>query len=94
MQFYLQCRKDKHALSFNASTLKISADVRSDGTTGKSTPTKKIIQISHTCRAGVSEANPRQDQCVPRMLQTAGQSDQPNDRARTGSADLKLRILN
>ena len=54
-------------------------------------PRKKIIQISHTCRAGVSVAN---NQCAPRMLKTAGQSDQPNDRARTGSADLKLRILN
>ena len=53
-------------------------------------PRKKIIQISHTCRAGVSEANPRQNQRAPRMLQTAGQSDQPNDRARTGSADMKL----
>ena len=63
-----------------------SANVRSDGTTGKSTPTKEIIQISHTCRAGVSEANP------PRMLQTAGQSEQPSGRARTRSADLKLRF--
>ena len=59
-----------------------STDVRSDGSTGKSTPTKRIIQISHTCRAGVSEANP------PRMLQTADQSEQPSGRARTGSADL------
>jgi hypothetical protein len=57
-------------------------------------PRKKIIQISHTCRAGVSEANPRQNERAPRTLQAAGQSDQPNDRARTGSADLKLRILN
>ena len=58
---------------------------------GKSTSTKRIIQISHTCRAGVSVAN---NQRTPRMLRTAGQSDQPNDRARTGSADLKLRNLN
>ena len=38
-------------------------------------------------------ANPQRNQRAPRMLQTAGQSDQPNDRDRTKSADLKLRIL-
>ena len=51
-------------------------------------PRKKIIQISHTCRAGVSEAN---NQRAPRMLQTG---DRSNNRARTESADLKLRNVN
>ena len=58
---------------------------------GKSTPTKKIIQISHTCRAGDSVAN---NQRAPRMLQTAGQLDQSTDQSRLESADLKLRNLN
>jgi hypothetical protein len=50
-------------------------------------PRKKIIQISHTCRAGVSEAR---NQRAPHMLRTG---DQSNNWARTESADLKLRIL-
>ena len=57
-------------------------------------PRKRIIQISHTCRAGVSEANPRQNQHAPRMLQTAGQLDRSTDQTRTGSADMKLRNYN
>ena len=55
-------------------------------------PRKEIIQISHTCRAGVSVANPQQNQRAPSMLRTAGQSDQSNDRTRTGSADLEFII--
>jgi len=52
-------------------------------------PRKKIIQISHTCRAGVSVAK---TQRAPRMLQTAGQLDQSTDQTRQESNGLKLRI--
>ena len=56
-------------------------------------PRKKIIQISHTCRAGDSVANPQRNQCAPRMLQTADQLDQSTGQTRPRAVDLKLRNL-
>jgi hypothetical protein len=57
-------------------------------------PRKKIIQISHTCRAEDAEANPREKWWDPRKLRSARRSDRTTGQTRTEYVDLELRKSN